>query len=189
MFTLKINYCWNLSFIDGIKCTGKEGKVSSRKNQADDGSVKSYKLMWIQSAWWSEKTGIWLFKIWSTWWTFPSQPFPVSLHKISECDMSLIWLRHLVTHEQMATRIEICEEWLEVLQKQLDLFEEVLIYDKSWMHYFEPLTRQERAHWKSQSSPKSRKSDNSPQWEGWCLLHSSMIVTSFTNTTQHKILL
>ncbi len=84
MFTLKMNYCWHLPFTNGIKPTGKGGKVSPCRNRVDDQSVKSHKLLWIRSVWWSGKTGIWLFEIWSTWRTFPRWPFALSLHKISE---------------------------------------------------------------------------------------------------------
>ncbi len=57
----------------------------------------------------------------------------------------------------MATRIEICEEWLEVRWELSDLFEKVRTCDESWVLYFETLTRQESAHWKSQFSPKKQK--------------------------------
>ncbi len=57
----------------------------------------------------------------------------------------------------MATRVEICEEWLEALQEQADLFKKVIMCDKSWVHYVEPLTRQESAQWKNQYSPKKQK--------------------------------
>ncbi len=49
MFTLKMNYCRHLPFIDGIKHTRKEGKVSPSKNRVNNQSFKSHELMYDQS--------------------------------------------------------------------------------------------------------------------------------------------
>ncbi len=47
--------------------------------------------------------------------------------------VSSTWAPHFLTHEQMATCVEICEAWLETLQEQLDLFEKGIMYDESWV--------------------------------------------------------
>ncbi len=57
----------------------------------------------------------------------------------------------------MVTCVEICEECLERFKKQPDLFEKAITCGKNWVHYFEPFTRRESAHWKRQSSPKKQK--------------------------------
>ncbi len=64
---------------------------------------------------------------------------------------------HLLTRERMATHVEVYEEWLRVLQEQPDLFVKMIMWNESWVHYFEPITRQGNAHCKSQSSLKKQK--------------------------------
>ncbi len=53
---------------------------------------------------------------------------------------------HLLAHEQMVICAEVCEEQLEALQEQPDLFEKMITCDKSWVQYFETFTNQESAH-------------------------------------------
>ncbi len=91
IFTLKTNY-WR------YKHTGKGGKTPPCKNQVNDWSVKSQKLMWIRSGQWSGKTSIWLFEMWNAWQTFPSWPFAISLHKISECNVYHHLGYHISSH-------------------------------------------------------------------------------------------
>ncbi len=106
MFTLKMNYCQHLSFISSIKCTGKGGNVSPCKKLVDDWSVKSYKLMWIQSVCWSGKTD----------------------HlTIQDTDDKLFQVDHSsYPYTKSLSAVEICKEWLEALQEQPNLFEKVM---------------------------------------------------------------
>ncbi len=151
-----MNYCWHLPFTDGIKHTGKGEKVSPCRNWVDVQSVKSLKLMSIQSAWWSGKlasdclrSGAYdkLFQV-----DHSPYPYPKSLN-----EMCVIYMGTSFAHMWTNTCVEICEEWLEALQKQPHLFEKVIMGDESWVHYFEPLTSQETAHGKSQFAPKKQK--------------------------------
>ncbi len=60
--------------------------------------------------------------------------------------LSPTWVSHFLICEQMATHVEIREEWLEALQEQPDFSEKVIMCDESCVQCFEPLTRQGSAH-------------------------------------------
>ncbi len=53
--------------------------------------------------------------------------------------------------------IEICYEWLKRIEDDLDVMECAITGDKSWIHHFDPVTKQESIHWKSPQSPVKKK--------------------------------
>ncbi len=59
------------------------------------------------------------------------------------------WVPHFVTREQRDHCIEICHERLKRIEDELDVMEHMITSDKSWIHLFDPATKQERMHWKS----------------------------------------
>ncbi len=187
---MKMNYWQRLQFIGNIKRTGKGGKVSLCENRVDDWSVKSHKLMWTQLVWWSGKTRIRLFEIWSTWWTFPSGPFTVSLHKISKCDVCHQHGYHICLHVNKWQLV------LKFVRNGLRHYRSNQICLKKWQHVakagctiLNPSLGKKVDIGRVNLLQRSRKSNNSLQQESWCLSHSSIAVTSFTDTRWHRRLL
>ncbi len=57
-----------------------------------------------------------------------------------------------------------------LIESDPDFFRQVVRYDESWVHYFNPLTQRRSLTWKSTTSPKTKKCDNRLLLEKSCSL-------------------
>ena len=93
-----------------------------------------------------------------------------SLLNISKSSVSLIlkdslqmrrvsstWVPHFLTRKQMQNRVKVCQEVLAVIEEQPDFLDRVITVDESWVHYYDPLTKQESSHWNTAGAPRKKK--------------------------------
>lgn len=68
------------------------------------------------------------------------------------------WVPRLLLPEQMGVRVEICEEWKARYAAEGDKFlNEIVTCDETWIHFFEPESKQQSSVWKHKSSPSPVK--------------------------------
>ncbi len=68
--------------------------------------------------------------------------------------MSPMWVPHLLIHEQMDTRLRLCEEALERIAEDLDYIDRGITMDESWVHHHNQLSPQESLHWNWRNEPR-----------------------------------
>ncbi len=59
------------------------------------------------------------------------------------------WVPHHLTTEQLVTRVESYQEWLECFADQPNFFNNVVIYNESWVYHFDPLSKQQSSWWQT----------------------------------------
>lgn len=68
------------------------------------------------------------------------------------------WVPHHLNSQQLQTPIGVCKEWLELFYKWYrDLMKRVIIYDKTCVYHFDPLSWQESSVWKCKNTPHNKK--------------------------------
>ncbi len=50
------------------------------------------------------------------------------------------WVPHFLTRAQTDMRVKICHEWMTLIENDPDFLKQLVTYNKSWVHYFDPLT-------------------------------------------------
>jgi [histone H3]-lysine36 N-dimethyltransferase SETMAR len=69
------------------------------------------------------------------------------------------WVPHLLTDEQRRNRVAICLHWRSRLRRvgAENFLKRVVTCDESWMHHYDPETKQESSIWKHKLSPRPTK--------------------------------
>jgi [histone H3]-lysine36 N-dimethyltransferase SETMAR len=69
------------------------------------------------------------------------------------------WVPHLLTEEQRQTRISICQQWRSQMRRQgaNNFLKRVVTCDETWVHHYDPESKQESCVWKHKSSPRPQK--------------------------------
>ncbi len=65
----------------------------------------------------------------------------LKMWKVADC-----WVSHVLNREQRGHCIEICSEWLKRIEDELGIMGLVITGDESWIHHFDPATKQEGMH-------------------------------------------
>ncbi len=63
--------------------------------------------------------------------------------------VSSVWVPHFLTNAQMNDCVTACQENLGLIEGIPDFLDHVTTCHKSWVHYFDPKSKQESLHWKS----------------------------------------
>jgi [histone H3]-lysine36 N-dimethyltransferase SETMAR len=69
------------------------------------------------------------------------------------------WVPRLLTDEQRQNRVAICVQWRSRMRREgADNFlKRVVTCDETWVHHYDPETKQESSIWKHKSSPRPEK--------------------------------
>ncbi len=67
-----------------------------------------------------------------------------------------VWVPHFLTNVQMKDRVAVCQENLGLIEDVPNFLNRVITYNESWVHYFDPKSKQETSHWKSLGSPQKK---------------------------------
>lgn len=69
------------------------------------------------------------------------------------------WVPRLLTEEQCQTRVSICLQWRSRLQREgaENFLKRVVTCDETWIHHYDPESKQQSSVWKHQSSPRPHK--------------------------------
>ena len=68
------------------------------------------------------------------------------------------WVPRLLTVEQKATRVTLCNQMLRRYRREGEAFlQKIVTVDESWMHHFEPETKMQSSIWKHSGSPPPKK--------------------------------
>ncbi len=51
--------------------------------------------------------------------------------------------------KQMRRRVEVCEEWRRYIKADPNILWRIITADKTWIHYFDSLSKQQSNTWKS----------------------------------------
>lgn len=79
-------------------------------------------------------------------------------NKLGMSKVSSRWVPRMLTAIQKETRMDLSRENLEVLNEDPDLFTaRVVTGDETWIHHWDPETKQESMQWKHHGSPPPRK--------------------------------
>lgn len=77
--------------------------------------------------------------------------------------VSARWVPRMLTDAQKQTRLKISKSSLELLQKDPDLFlARFITMDETWLHHYDPETKQQSMSWKRPSSPTPKKFKTQP---------------------------
>ena len=64
------------------------------------------------------------------------------------------WVPRLLTEEQIEVRVQVCQNLLDRYAKEGSNFlNKIVTCDETWVHFFEPESKQQRSVWKHPSSP------------------------------------
>ena len=75
-------------------------------------------------------------------------------NKLGMRRVSARWVPRLLLPEQMVIRVKMCNEY----NDEVDTFlNRVVTCDETWMHFFEPVSKQHSSVWKHPSSPSPTK--------------------------------
>lgn len=77
--------------------------------------------------------------------------------------VSCRWVPKMLTPEMKQTRVTICKELLDWYAGDLDnFFTRIITGDETWIHHWDPETKQESMQWKHLDSPPPRKFRTQP---------------------------
>jgi hypothetical protein len=62
-----------------------------------------------------------------------------------------------LTQEQKDNQKNICSDTMERITEQLDVLENVITYDETWIFQYDPETKGQSMHWKIPTSPRMKK--------------------------------
>ena len=85
-----------------------------------------------------------------------------SIHRILKDNLGMkrvasTWVPHMLTAEQLKTRVDICEENLQRFHDNPDLLKRIITCDEMWVHHYDPQSKRESEAWKSLGSPRLKK--------------------------------
>ncbi len=66
----------------------------------------------------------------------------LKMWRVADC-----WVPHFLTREQRDNHTEICCERLKRIGDEPDVMGHVTVDDESWIHHFNPATKEERMHY------------------------------------------
>jgi len=67
----------------------------------------------------------------------------------------------LLTPEQKEIRLNICADILQNTENDPNFLENIITYDESWVFQYNPESKHQSVHWKSLSSPRQKKAQQS----------------------------
>ena len=68
------------------------------------------------------------------------------------------WVPRMLTPEMKDRRVRCCEENLDLMLQDWDLFKRRLVTgDETWIHHYDPETKEQSKQWKHQQSPPPKK--------------------------------
>ena len=67
------------------------------------------------------------------------------------------WVPRLLIPEQKDTRVQVCMQLKMMLQEDPEFLSKVITADESWLHHFDPESKQQSSVWKSPGSPTPKK--------------------------------
>lgn len=67
------------------------------------------------------------------------------------------WVPKLLTPSQKQDRVDICNDNLELLNENWNLLSTLITGDETWVHYYDPETKQQSMQWKHSDSPPPKK--------------------------------
>ena len=92
------------------------------------------------------------------------------------------WFRRLLTPEQKRTRCSVSKSNLELFEANDDNFlARSITIDETWVHYYQPETKEQPKQWKHTSSPTSKKANVVPS--------AGKVMASVFWDSQHVILI
>ncbi len=102
-----------------------------------------------------------------------------SIHKILTEHFGLwcvssTWVPHHLTSEQMEWHVNACNENLQWITQDRIFLLRVITCDESWVHYYDPLTKQESETWQRLLNRRPKRSANKSPQERWWSWSSSM---------------
>jgi hypothetical protein len=71
------------------------------------------------------------------------------------------WVSKQLTEDHKQNRVEICIQFLHRYERE-GLLERIVTGDETWVHHFEPESKQQSMRWKHTSSPPTKKFKNVP---------------------------
>ena len=84
-----------------------------------------------------------------------------SAHKIVESlgnhKVCAKWEPKQLTENQKRARVQCCRELRQMCESDQTFFERIVTGDETWIHYYEPETKQQSMEWRHPSSPKPKK--------------------------------
>ena len=87
-----------------------------------------------------------------------------TVHQIVSKDLgmrkvSARWVPRILTEEQKKVRVDVCTNLLSRLQAEPQTFlDRTVTQDETWVHHFDPETKQQSTIWKHVTSPTQRNS-------------------------------
>ena len=67
----------------------------------------------------------------------------------------------LLSEDQRASRLDVCREMKDQLKTDPDFLSKIIIGDESWCYAQDLKTKQQSSQWKSASSPRPKKGEES----------------------------
>lgn len=69
------------------------------------------------------------------------------------------WVPHLLTDEQRQNRVSACLQWRSRLRREGpdNFLRRIVTCDETWVHHYDPETKQESSVWKHKGSPRVQK--------------------------------
>lgn len=72
--------------------------------------------------------------------------------------LSARWVPKMLTKEMMCSRLEISEQNLQEMRKNKSkFFDRIVTQDETWVHHFDPESKEQSKEWKEKGSPAPRK--------------------------------
>ena len=113
------------------------------------------------------------------------------------CCMCARWVPRNHTEEQMQQRVQVCTNTVQMSETILNFLTLIVTCDKSWIHHYDLLSKQQSSVWKHSNSPPPKKFRSSlsavnpyptafPYGNGM-VLHFSQQQESSTTKTVHKV--
>lgn len=67
------------------------------------------------------------------------------------------WIPKVMTDEQKANRVTICQQWKRQLQRNPQFLNNVVTCDESWFYHYDPELKSQSMQWKHKGSPRPQK--------------------------------
>ena len=111
--------------------------------------------------------------------------------------MCVRWVPRNLTEEQIQQRVQVCMNAVQMSETILNFLTSTVTCDESWIHHYDPLSKQQSSVWKHSNSPPPKKFRTSlsavnpyptafPYGNGM-VLHFSQQQESSTTKTVHKV--
>ena len=109
--------------------------------------------------------------------------------------VSARWVPRILTSEQRAKRVEVCNDLLQRYEEEGETFlESILTCDETWVHYSTPESKKASMQWKRKGSPPPVKAKRTPSagkvmatvfWDFKGVLHVDFLYTQKTINAQY----